>query len=213
MKIIFRRFFSIVGLIVTVALITGCALTPFGRNAISEGDKVKLSSVIHEAKLAIDDYQNTKRLAGGDGERSLLPLKSAEFTFKTEVSASAGGDVELYVFALGASVERRLVNEMTFTYTVPPPSPLPRVMSVLGAARKDVRQDLTDAIAALARAVQGEGTMGPLQYSGLTINLSYGVTTAASGGVKVPFQFVTAGVNAKGSRNAVQTIKLTFGRH
>ena len=172
---------------------------------------VKVERVIHAAKAALDDYQLNKRYDAAVGAGDLLPIKSAEFTFRTERGTGVGASAGLYVFSLGASADQNLVNEMTFTYSVPGSRNARSARQIAKQENADI-QDLVDSVVAAAKAVQGAHSMGPLQYSELKVDLSYSVAVTGSVGVEVPFKIVTVGANAKVSKNSVQEIKLTFAK-
>ena len=56
---------------------------------------------------------------------ALLPLpppSSAKFDFKTTTATTGGGTLSFLIFKFGGSREEDVVNDITFTYAVPPPS-------------------------------------------------------------------------------------------
>ena len=81
-------------------------------------NQAPLEAVIAEVKKALDIYQNDL----GNGPDALPPLESAEFDFKTSVATGSGGSINLFIFQFGVSKEDTVVNDVTYTYSVPSPA-------------------------------------------------------------------------------------------
>jgi hypothetical protein len=167
-------------------------------------DAAPLDLVIAQVKAALDQYQ--KNL--GSGPDALPPLASAEFDFKTTTATTGGVTVNLFIFKIGGSHEHDVVNDVTYSYSVPPPPKLP-------AGRKKP-PTLTEALASTiqnaAAAVKTSGTVGNLKFSKLTVNIQYGVKWDGNIGASVPISFVTVGLSGDKNKNTVQSVKLVFGQ-
>jgi len=169
---------------------------------------VDLNTVIRQVKAAIDKYQKNR----GSGSDALPPLSLAEFDFKTTTGTKGGLSINLFIFKIGASRESDVVNDVTYTYTLPKPKP-PSGIGIL-EHRKPV--PLTDALAQsiqnAAATLKNAESLGPLNFSKLTLTIQYGVTWDGNGGVNIPIQLVTLGLNVDKNKNSVQSVKLVFGQ-
>ncbi len=169
-------------------------------------DTVDLDSVIKQVTSALDDYQ--KNLGGGVD--ALPPLASAEFDFKTTVGKTVGGSINVLVFKIGASHEKDVVNDVTFTYALPKP---PKSAAAAHTKKPPTLEDeLANTIQAAAAAVKTAGTLGKLNFSKLSVNIQYGVKWDGNGGVNIPVSLVTVGLSGDVNKNTVQSVKLTFGQ-
>jgi hypothetical protein len=169
-------------------------------------DQCALNLIIAQVKVALDQYQ--KSLGGGPD--ALPPLFSAEFDFKVTTGTTVGGSVNLFIFKFGASHERDVVNDVTYTYAVPPPQ---KVAGVASAGKPPtLTEALASAIQSAAAAVKTSGTVGNLQFKQLAVNLQYGVKWDVNGGITAPISFVTVGLNGDKNKNTIQSVKLTFNK-
>lgn len=162
-----------------------------------------LEAVVAEVKKALEIYQNSL----GNGPNALPPLDSAEFDFKTSVATGRGGSINLFIFQFGVSKEDTVVNDVTYTYSVPPP---PKSPVAEKAKQSELLKELVDTMKAAAAAVKTSGTIGKLKFNKLVINVQYGVKWEVKGGVQGSYSFVTIGINAGVNKNTVQSVKLTF---
>src|SRR3954468_1509872 len=76
-----------------------------------------LNLVIAEVKQALNDYQKNR----GAGADVLPPLNSADFEFKTTTATTVGGSINLFIFKFGVSHEKDVVNDVTYSYSLPKP--------------------------------------------------------------------------------------------
>jgi hypothetical protein len=172
----------------------------------SDADLVPLSAVVSQVKDALAEYQHNL----GGGADALPPLASAEFDFKTTVATTVGGSINLFIFKIGASHEKDVVNDVTYTYSVPKP---PTATGLLANKKPpSLKDELGRTIQSAAAAVKATGKVGNLPFSKLTVNLQYGVKWDVSGGVSAPIQFVTIGLSGDKNKNTVQSVKLVFGQ-
>lgn len=172
-------------------------------------DAVPLELVIAQVKEALQEYQTNL----GGGADALPPLSSAEFDFKTTTATTIGLSISLFIFKIGGSHEKDVVNDVTFTYSVPKPPPDKKG---LGVAKKkpsvELKDQLAQTIRTAAAAVKTAGTVGKLPFSKLSVNIQYGVKWDGSAGASVPIQLVTIGISGEKSKNTVQSVKLVFGQ-
>jgi hypothetical protein len=195
----------------TLLFLLMCFIAPatFGQTPqpAAPTDGAPLDLVIAQVKAAILKYQSSL----GSGPDSLPPLASAEFDFKATTATTVGGSINLWIFKIGGSHENDVVNDVTYTYSVPPPPKPPA-----GLAAHKPPPTLTEALASTiqsaAAAVKTSSTMGKLTFKSLTVNVSYGVKWDGSIGANVPIQFITVGLNGDKSKNTVQSVKLVFSQ-
>ncbi len=193
-------------LLPAVVLSTAMTATPALAGDSQPKDTVDLNSVIKQVTSALNDYQNNL----GGGADALPPLASAEFDFKTTVGTTVGGSINILIFKFGASHERDVVNDVTFTYSLPKP---PKAAATAHAKKPPTLEDeLAKTIQAAAAAVKTAGTLGKLNFSKLAVTLQYGVKWDGNGGVNIPVSLVTIGVSGDVNKNTVQSVKLTFGQ-
>lgn len=168
---------------------------------------VDLNTVIKQVKAAVDEYQKNR----GSGPDALPPLSAAEFDFRTTTGTVGGLAINLFIFKIGASREKDVVNDVTYTYTLPKPKP----PSGVGVLRNQKPIPLTEALAQsiqnAATTLKNAGSLGELNFSKLTVAIQYGVTWDGNGGVNIPIQLVTLGLNVDKNKNSVQAVRLVFG--
>jgi len=168
---------------------------------------VDLNTVIKQVKAAVDEYQKNR----GSGPDALPPLSAAEFDFRTTTGTVGGLAINLFIFKIGASREKDVVNDVTYTYTLPKPKP----PSGVGVLRNQKPIPLTEALAQsiqnAATTLKNAGSLGELNFSKLTVAIQYGVTWDGNGGVNIPIQLVTLGLNVDKNKNSVQSVRLVFG--
>lgn len=175
--------------------------------AASPTDAAPLDLIIPQVKAALDLYQKNV----GSGPDALPPLASAEFDFKTTTAKVQGLTINLLIFKLGGSHEKDVVNDVTFTYAVPPP---PKPVAGLQSKKKPptLTEQLANTIQNAAEAVKASKQFGKLTFSKFTVNVQYGVKWDGSIGVNVPISLVTLGLSADVNKNTVQSVKLVFGQ-
>src|SRR6266852_9795213 len=85
----------------------------------SPDDTAPLNLVITQVEAALKKYQQNL----GSGTDALPPLSTAEFDFKTTTGKKIGVTINLLIFKFGTSHEKDVTNEVTYTYSVPKPTP------------------------------------------------------------------------------------------
>jgi hypothetical protein len=206
-----RKFYSAL-LLATCLLAShgfGQSQTPTPASVVpfDPANHAPLDQVIAEVKKALKLYQDSI----GRGPDSLPPLASAEFDFKVTTATVVGASISLFIFKIGGSHETDVVNDVTFTYSVPPPK---KPSGALQATQKPkpLAEELASTIQSAAAAVKASPQLGSLNFSKLAVNIQYGVKWDGNIGANVPIQFVTIGISGDKNKNTVQSVKLTFGK-
>jgi hypothetical protein len=190
--------------------IIACAITlsspAFAKDPALPADQLPLEDVIKQVTAALQEYQDHR---GAGATLELPPLSTAEFDFKTTVAKTGGFTFSFLIFKFGTSHERDVVNDVTYTYSLPEP----KKSSLQGVKPPPTLKDeLAQAIQAAALAVKTSSTAAGLPFSKLTINLQYGVKWDVSGGASPVISLVTVGLNADVNKNTVQSVKIVFGK-
>ena len=167
--------------------------------AATQDDKIPLGDVIKQVQDAVQEYQESL----GGRKDALPPLGEVELDFKVTTATNQTGGIDVYIFSFGVSHGDEVVNDVTYTYSLPPP---PKGL------RKppELKDDLVKTIQSAAQAVKTATTLGKLKFGKLTVNIQYGVKWGTKVGAHFPIKFVTIGLSADKNRNTVQSVKLTF---
>jgi hypothetical protein len=158
---------------------------------------VPLCLVAQQITRTLDTYN------ADASSKSLPPLSKVVFDFKTTIATSGGFSFKIFIFSIGASHEKDTTNDVSFTYTVPPPS---RSLT----PPHDFSTDLLNTLRAAAAQVKQTPTVGRGKFSALTVTLAYGVTWDLNGGAAAPISLVTLGGNLDRKRADTQTLTLVF---
>jgi len=188
------------------------ALPAFGQNcpvpdmkSVQKTDPVPLCLVVEKVKQALDDYNNDPTTAG-----SALPaLSSADFDFKVARATTSGFKVSFFVFTLGTTKEVDSVDDVTFSYQVPPKKPGLAPRKTPGP---DFSRQLVETIKAAAEQIRQTNSIGKANFKSLTITLAYNVKWDFNAGVAVPIELVTAGGSFDKTKASTQTVKLVFSK-
>ncbi len=168
-------------------------------------DLAPLDLVIAQVKAALAEYQANL----GGGADALPPLSTAEFDFKATTATTTELAVNLFIFKLGGSHEDDVVNDVTYTYSVPKPKP-PRGKALSIEKPPLLKDALAQAIQSAAKAVKTAGTVGELPFNKLTVNIQYGVKWDGTIGANAPISLVTVGLSGEKNKNTVQSVTLVF---
>jgi|SRR5208337_5010612 len=178
--------------------------TPPAVTSLSPKDAAPLDLIISQVKAALDLYQQNV----GNSPDALPPLTSAEFDFKTTTAKVEGFTINLLIFKIGGSHEKDVVNDVTFTYAVPPPS-----KGLLSRKKPPtLTEQLANTIQSAAASVKTCKQIGKLSFTKFTVNLQYSVKWDGNIGASVPISLVTLGPSADVNKNEVQSVKLVFGK-
>jgi hypothetical protein len=180
---------------------------------ISSQPTYPLDEVLIQVNLAINDYQLLAEKSQKDtspGAIKLPRLKSANFDFKTTNDSSVGPTFSFLIFTIGGSRSTESVNDVSFQYQVPDGFLVPKSTGYTKDGKPILlRESLSKTIMAAANTIYAAPLFQNLPFKELTVTISYGVKWDAKGGATVPM-LVTSGFNFEKSKNAVQTVKLTF---
>jgi hypothetical protein len=170
-------------------------------------DKIPLAAVIAQVTDAVQEYQNNR---GAGATQELPPLSSAEFDFKTTTAKTIGFSISLFIFKFGTSHEKDVVNDVTYTYSLPEPKKGPSLQG--SKPPPSLKDQLAQTIQSAAKAVKDSSTAAGLPFSKLTVNLSYGVKIDVNAEGKPVISIVTLDLSGAASKNTVQSVKVTFGK-
>lgn len=181
-------------------------------NVTKQPDKTAdLPSVIRTIEQALKCYQ---QVSGDKDElqpKGLPKLKSVDMDFKTTTGQTVGVSFSIFIFKIGASREKDVTDDITFTYSVPSvPS------SGVGHFRKptppSLYEELVKDIQAAARAAQSQSTVLGKPLSSVKITVSYGIKFDGNVSINVPVSLVTIGGNGDYNKNNTQSLSLTFAQ-
>jgi hypothetical protein len=187
-------------LLAIVWFAAGCA-TAKGPSAPprNEADGAELEAVMEAIQQALSEAE-TQDVPG------FPPLKSVTVKLQTEANRSVGGEISLYVFAVGSTYSAESAS--TLELKMRPPEALPK-----GVRPAELRQALARAIhlAKVGVAKAGAGTP-PFVMTDIEIDLKFSVEVGGSAGAKVSLVPLGAEAGGKLNRNQVHTITLAFAR-
>jgi hypothetical protein len=202
--------------VVAAATAASCASLGLGNTTTPADSRVPLEAVIAQLDSALLDYQ-----AKQDSSAAVIPavrlsvlpkLTSAEFAFKSTVDLAQGGSVKLWIITLGSSVAKEAVHEVTFTYAAPKKPHGTITPHTRPAPVPTFRQELVSLMTSTADALAHAKSAAGLPFEETTISLEYGVTLKTEIAGQAPILFLTVNGDFSGSRNDVQTLKLTFAK-
>jgi hypothetical protein len=139
----------------------------------------------------------------------LPKISSASLDFKTATATTTGFSLSVFIFKIGASVEKDTTNDVTFTYSPPKPQPPTGFAKPIPPS---MFAQLINEIEAASQAAQAQSTMLNLPLSKVQVQVAFGIKYDGQGSVSVPIQFVTLGPSIDHNKNNTQTITLTFGQ-
>jgi len=142
----------------------------------------------------------------------LPKITSAALDFKTTTGKTTGLSFSIFVFKIGASKEKDVTDEVTFTYSVPKKIAAPQIQALAKPVPPDLFKELVKEIAAAASAAQAQSTALGLPLSEVSITVAYGIKFDENAALNLPISLVTIGGNGNYNKNNTQTIKLTFGQ-
>jgi hypothetical protein len=143
--------------------------------------------------------------------KGLPKISSAVMDFKTTTGKTASFSFSIFVFKVGASREKDVTDDVSFTYSVPKVT-LPPIKGIAKPAPADLFKELVKEVAAAASAAQAQSTALGLPLRKVQIQISYGIKFDGNVGVSVPISLITIGGNGDYNKNNTQTITLTFGQ-
>src|SRR5690349_15810036 len=170
-----------------------------------------LAAVVQLVDHALKCYQALSKDLDPLQPKGLPKISSAVMDFKTTTGKTVGFSFSIFIFKVGASREKDVTDEVSFTYSIPKVI-LPPTQGLAKPAPVDLFKELVKEVAAAASAAQTQSTALGLPLSKVQIQISYGIKFDGNVGVSVPISLVTVGGNGDYNKNNTQTITLTFGQ-
>ena len=134
------------------------------------------------------------------------PLTAVTLTLQTAAAKQAGGEIKLWVVALGGKAEKSELQEITIQLTPPSPN------SPRNVAEESLTSALESAIVSAVEGAQNAGSPGlPLAFTGLQVSISFAVKSNAGGGAKIEILPISADLSGETSASSTQNIKVVFG--
>lgn len=175
-------------------------------------DMVDLAAIVQLVEHALKCYQALSKDLDPLQPKGLPKITSAVMDFKTTTSRTVGFSFSIFVFKVGASREKDVTDDVSFTYSVPKVVTLPPIVGLTKPAPADLFKELVKEVAAASSAAQAQSTALGLPLSKVQIQISYGIKFDGYVGASVPISLVTVGGNGDYNKNNTQTITLTFGQ-
>lgn len=170
-----------------------------------------LASVVELVEHALQCYQALSKDIDPLQPKGLPKINSAVMDFKTTTAKTVGFSFSIFVFKVGASREKDVTDDLSFTYSVPKLiSATPK--HFVKPAPADLFAELVKEVAAAASAAQAQSTALGLPLTKVGIQIAYGIKFDGNVAVNVPISLVTIGGNGDYNKNNIQTITLTFGQ-
>jgi hypothetical protein len=169
-----------------------------------------LPTVIATVEQALKCYQQTTKDADPNQPKGLPKLNSATMDFKKTTSKSGGFSISFFIFKIGASSEKDVTDDISFTYSVPKTVP-PKAAGFVKPPPPDLFNELVKDVQAAAYAAQAQSTALGMPLSQVKISVAFGIQTEADVSLNLPIHLVTIGGNGKYNKNNIQTVTLTFG--
>jgi hypothetical protein len=124
--------------------------------------------------------------------------------------ATTGGfKVSFFVFTLGTTKEFDSVDDVTFSYQVPPKK---AGFAPHKTPTPDFSKQLVETIKAAAEQIKQTNSIGKATFKSLTVTLAYTVKWDFNAGATVPIELVTVGGSLDKNKASTQTVKLVFAR-
>jgi hypothetical protein len=165
---------------------------------------VPIEQVMNAVITSLDEYQ----LKAQDSKGALPKLVSAVFDFKTVVDTKGGGGVQVFVFKIGASLDKQQTTDLTFTYK--PKAAKPPSKNVYARTLPDQLMETIEAAGNIVKSNPPATHVGDLEISEVDVLVSFGVSKDFNGGITLPINIVTVTASLDRNSNAVQQVKLTF---
>ncbi len=169
---------------------------------------VDLPTVVQTLQQALKCYQ---QLTGDDPlqPKGLPKLDSVAMDFKTATGKTVGFTFSIFIFKVGASKEKDVTDDITFTYSVPKKVPA-FAANIAKPSPPPLYEELVKDVQAAARAAQTQSTVLGKPLSSVKIAVSYGIKFDGNVALSAPIQLVTIGGNGDYNKNNTQTLTLTF---
>ena len=145
---------------------------------------VDLAAVVQLVDHALKCYQALSKDLDPLQPKGLPKISSAIMDFKTTTGKTVGFSFSIFIFKIGASREKDVTDDVSFTYSVPKVV-APQPKGFVKPAPADLFKELVKEVAAAASAAQAQSTALGLPLSRVQIQISYGIKFDGSVGVNV----------------------------
>ena len=172
-----------------------------------------LPSVVQTLEKALECYQAVAQ-KDSTQPKGLPRLSSAVMDFKTTTGKTVGFTFSVFVFKIGASREKDVTDDLSFTYSVPKVV-LPRDVHGFVKTKPTpppLYAELVKEVQAAAIAAETQSTALGMPLSKVGVTVSFGIKFDGNASISVPVQLVTIGGNGDYNKNNTQSITLTFGQ-
>lgn len=173
-------------------------------------DTADLASVVQTVEQALKCYQALSSEKDPLHPKGLPKLKSVQLDFKTTTSKTVGFSILIFVFKVGASREKDVTDDLTFTYSVPKKIQLPPTQGLVKPSPAPLYEELVKEVQAAANAAQSQSKLLGIPLSNVSVAVSYGIKFDGNVAINVPVQLVTIGGNGDYNKNNTQSITLSF---
>jgi len=170
-----------------------------------------LAAVVQLVDHALKCYQALSKDLDPLQPKGLPKISSVVLDFKTTTGKTVGFSFSIFVFKVGASREKDVTDDVSFTYSIPK-AVAPPAKGFAKPAPVDLFKELVKEVAAAASAAQAQSTALGMPLSKVQVQVSYGIKFDGNVGINVPISLVTLGGNGDYNKNNTQTITLTFGQ-
>ena len=169
-----------------------------------------LPSVVETVEKALECYQALSHEKDPLQPNGLPKLTNALLDFKTTTGKTVGFTFSVFVFKIGASGEKDVTSDISFTYA-PKAATVPKGVGFTKKGPAPLYEELVKAVAAAASAAQAQSKLLGLPLNKVSVTVSYGIKFEGNVSLNVPVQLLTIGGNGDYNRNNTQTVTLTFG--
>lgn len=170
-----------------------------------------LDVAIQEVSEALNTYRTLQA-----ENPALPPLKTVKFDFKVTTTKMLGLSLNLFIITIGGKTQTQDVNDMKFTYSLPPATPTPAPTpgekgTEFAGKTQTLKENLVTRIKEAAAAAKNKFHWGGQDWDqAIEIELDYGIEVQLSGALQIPVYTLTVGPSASWDKNAVQSVTLDF---
>jgi hypothetical protein len=173
---------------------------------------VDLPTVVQTVEQALKCYQALSGQSDPLQPKGLPKISSAVMDFKTTTGKTIGFSFSIFVFKVGASREKDVTDDVSFTYSPPKQVALPKGPGLARATPASFYEELVKEVQAASSSAQAQSTALGLPLSKVSITVAYGIKFDGNIALNVPIHLVTIGGNGDYNKNNTQTVTLTFGQ-
>jgi len=187
----------------------------YQKSAIGDNQPDKtadLPSVVQTVEQALKCYQALTGEKDPMQPKGLPKLNSVMMDFKTTTGKTVGFTFSVFIFKIGASREKDVTDDVSFTYSVPKQLALAATPGFSVKTPAPLFEELVSDIKSAAHAAQAQSKLLDMPLSKVSITISYGIKFDGNLSLNVPVQLVTIGGNGDYNKNNTQSLTVTFGQ-